>query len=172
MRECANIFIIGAGLYSWFSTYARDCIDQHVYQKLLVLLQDNHAGVRIQHLIAIGAKCMAVMDSKAIPALDYLNVESHPRWSQVSVLDVASDGELAELLWTDLKIWDMEQPAFTCVPPCLVAIPPWTRLRGSLSTRASLLPTAPGLLPLLLEDRSSDLWIVLDFEEQGGSGSL
>ena len=127
MRECANVFVAGAGLYSWFSTYSQDCIDQHACQKVLMLLEDNHAGVRIQHLITIGAKNMAVMDGKAIPALDYLNVESHPRWSQLSVLDVASDGQLAELLWIDPKIWDMDQPAFTCVPPCVVAIPPWTK---------------------------------------------
>ncbi len=58
------------------------------------------------------------------------NVESHPRWSQISVLDVASDGQLAELLWIDPKIWDMEQPTFTRVLPCQVAIPPWTKTTG------------------------------------------
>lgn len=127
VRECANIFVAGAGLYSWFSTYAQDCIDQHTCQKVLVLMQDNHAGVRFQHLITIGAKYMAVIDGKGVPALDYLSVESHPSWSQISILDVASDGELAELLWIDPKIWDMDQPAFTCIPPCQVAIPPWTK---------------------------------------------
>ncbi len=127
MRECANVFVAGAGLYSWFSTYSQDCIDQQACQKALMLLEDNHAGVRFQHLITIGAKYMAVMEGKSIKALDYLNVETHPRWSQMSVLDVASDGQLAELLWIDPKIWDMEQPAFTCVPPCQVVIPPWTK---------------------------------------------
>ncbi len=61
---------------------------------------------------------------KPIAALDYLNVEAHPCWSQMSVLDVASDGQLAELPWIDPKIWNMDQPAFTCVHPCVVAIPP------------------------------------------------
>ncbi|KAK4203018.1 pectate lyase superfamily protein-domain-containing protein [Triangularia verruculosa] len=127
IRESANIFVAGAGLYSWFSTYAQDCIDQHACQNALMLLKDNHAGVRFQHLITIGAKYMAVMNGKGILALDYLNVESHPRWSQISVLDVSSDGEMAQMLWIDPKIWDMAQPEFTCKPPCLVNIPPWTK---------------------------------------------
>ncbi|KAL8363406.1 hypothetical protein RB601_009262 [Gaeumannomyces tritici] len=127
MRECANIFVAGAGLYSWFSTYSQDCISKHECQKVLMLLEDNHAGVRFHNLITIGAKYMAVMDGKGIKALDYLNVESHPRWSQMTVLDVANDGAKAEMLWVDPKIWDMEQPSFTCNPPCLVNIPPWTK---------------------------------------------
>ena len=127
IRESANIFVAGAGLYSWFSTYTQDCIDEHTCQKVLMLLEDNHAGIRFHNVITIGAKYMAVMDGKGIEALDYLNVESHPRWSQISVMDVAGDNELAELLWIDPKIWDMDQPAFTCVPPCLVNIPPWTK---------------------------------------------
>ncbi|KAL8387027.1 hypothetical protein RB595_010211 [Gaeumannomyces hyphopodioides] len=103
ITECANIFVV------------------------LMLLKDNHSGVRIQHLITIGAKYIAVMNGVAIKALDYLDVESYPRWSQISVLDVANDGELAEKLWINPSIWSMEQPAFTCVPPCLVMLPPWTK---------------------------------------------
>ncbi|KLU87180.1 hypothetical protein, variant [Magnaporthiopsis poae ATCC 64411] len=127
MRECANIFVAGAGLYSWFSTYSQDCISKHECQSVLMLLEDNHAGVRFHNLVTIGAKYMAVMDGKGIKALDYLNAESHPRWSQISVLDVANDGAKAEMLWVDPKIWDMEEPSFTCIPPCLVMIPPWTK---------------------------------------------
>ncbi|KAL8364554.1 hypothetical protein RB595_003710 [Gaeumannomyces hyphopodioides] len=127
MRECANIFVAGAGLYLWFSTYSQDCISKHECQKVLMLLQDNHAGVRFQNLITIGAEYMAVMNGKGIRALDYLNVQAHPRWSQMSILDVANDGAKAEMLWIDPKIWDMDQPSFTCVPPCLVNLPPWTK---------------------------------------------
>ncbi|KAI9162680.1 putative glucan endo-1,3-beta-glucosidase [Paramyrothecium foliicola] len=72
------------GLYSWFSTYTRDCICDHACQKALMLLEDNHAGVRFQHIITIGA--------------------NHPRWSQISVLDVASNGEAVQLPWIDHKI--------------------------------------------------------------------
>ncbi|KEZ41672.1 Uncharacterized protein SAPIO_CDS6833 [Scedosporium apiospermum] len=128
MRECANIFVAGAGLYSWFSTYTQECIDEHACQKALMLLDDNFSGVRFQNLITIGAKYMAIMDGVGINATDYLNVESHPRWSQISVLDVQSNGaQYDEKIWIDPKIWDMEQPAFTCSPPCLVNIPPWTK---------------------------------------------
>ncbi|KAK0103224.1 hypothetical protein ONS95_005259 [Cadophora gregata] len=126
MRGCANVMIAGAGLYSWFSTYAQDCIDVHACQKVLMLLDDNHSGVRIQQLITIGAKYMAVMNGKAISALDYLNVKTHPSWSQMSLMDIDSDGALAEMFYLHPKIWEMDNPGFTCAPPCRVVIPPWT----------------------------------------------
>lgn len=128
IRGSANIFVAGAGIYSWFSTYAQDCIDQHACQKVLVLLEENYSNVRVQHLITIGTKYMAVMDGVGISATDYLNVETHPRWSQISVLDVSGNGtgELSDMIWIDPKIWEMEQPSFTCSPPCLVKLPPWT----------------------------------------------
>jgi hypothetical protein len=92
IRESQNIFIASAGLYSWFSTYAQTCIDQQLCQKALLLLEKNFSNVRIQHLVTIGAKYMAVMDGKGILAKDNLNVNSHPFWSQISVLDVSSNG--------------------------------------------------------------------------------
>ncbi|KAI4613082.1 hypothetical protein J4E83_007493 [Alternaria metachromatica] len=134
MRESQNVFIASAGLYSWFSTYAQTCIDQQLCQKALLLLEKNFSNVRIQHLVTIGAKYMAVMDGKGILAKDNLNVDSHPFWSQISVLDVSSNGSMYdEYIWVDPKIWDMEQPAFTCSPPCNVKIPPWTRATSTLN---------------------------------------
>ena len=134
MRESQNVFIASAGLYSWFSTYAQTCIDQQLCQKALLLLEKNFSNVRIQHLVTIGAKYMAVMDGKGILAKDNLNVDSHPFWSQISVLDVSSNGSMYdEYIWVDPRIWDMEQPAFTCSPPCNVKIPPWTRATSTLN---------------------------------------
>ena len=78
MRKCENIFITGAGLYSWFSDYAQDCIDKQACQKVLILLDSNYPNVRFQHLVAIGAKYMALMDGKAISATDNLAVNAHP----------------------------------------------------------------------------------------------
>ncbi|RFU75893.1 pectin lyase fold virulence factor [Trichoderma arundinaceum] len=126
IRGSANIFIAGAGLYSWFSTYTQDCIDDHTCQKALMLLEENYAGVRIQNLITIGAKYMAVQDGVGILAVDNLNVEDHPSWSQVSVLDVNGNGtEFQQLIWINPAIWDMNPPQFTCSPPCMVKLPPW-----------------------------------------------
>ncbi|KAL0934896.1 LysM domain-containing protein [Colletotrichum truncatum] len=88
MRGCQNIFIAGAGIYSWFDTYTQDCIGKHACQKALVLLDNNRANNRIQHLITIGAKYSVIIDGKGILALDNLNVESHPRWSQITWLDL------------------------------------------------------------------------------------
>jgi hypothetical protein len=132
MKGSENIFIAGAVIYSWFSTYSQNCIDTQACQKALMLLQGNFANVRIQNLVTIGAKYMAVMDGKGIPAIDNLNVNKHPDWSQISILDVGSNGiQFNEVIWIDPAIWDMDQPQFTCSPPCNVKIPLWT---GATST--------------------------------------
>ncbi|KAK3505264.1 pectate lyase superfamily protein-domain-containing protein [Neurospora crassa] len=133
MTGSENIFVAGAGIYTWFSTYAQTCIDLQLCQKALMLLKDNLANVRFQNLVTIGAKYMAVMDGKGIPAIDNLNVDTHPSWSQVSILDVGSNGttRFDEALWIDPAIWDMDEPKFTCSPPCNVKLPPW---KGATST--------------------------------------
>jgi len=132
IRESSNIFVAGAGLYSWFSTYTQTCIAVQLCQKALALFDKNAASVRIQHMITIGAKYMAVMNGVGIKAADNLNVNSHPFWSQISVLDVKSSGaQYNRLVWIDPKVWDMAQPAFTCVAPCYVQLPPW---KGATST--------------------------------------
>jgi hypothetical protein len=133
IRGSQNIIIASAGLYSWFSTYAQTCIDQQLCQKALILLEKNQGNVRIQHLVTIGAKYMAVMDGKGILAKDNLNVNTHPFWSQISVLDVGSNNSLYDdVIWIDPKIWDMDQPKFTCSPPCKVKIPPWTKATSTV----------------------------------------
>jgi hypothetical protein len=97
---------------------AQTCIDDQVCQKALLLLEKKFPNVRIQHLVTIGAKYMAVMDGKGILAKDNLNVNSRPFWSQISVLDVSSIGSMCdEYIWVDPKIWGMEQQEFTCSPP-------------------------------------------------------
>lgn len=133
MAGSENIFIAAAGLYSWFSTYSQSCIDTQECQKALMLLKDNGSNIRITNLVTIGAKYMAVMDGKGITAADNLNVKVHPSWSQISVLDVGKDGHsnFNEYVWVDPKIWDMDQPQFTCIPPCRAKIPPW---KGATST--------------------------------------
>lgn len=91
-----------------------------------MFLEENSPGVRLQQIITIGAKYMGVQDGVAIKASDNLNVEIHPRWSQVSVWDVTGDGTTFEkAVWIDPKIWEMDQPAFTCSPPCYAKLPPW-----------------------------------------------
>jgi len=132
IRQSESIFVAGAGLYSWFSTYTQTCIAPRECQKVLMLLDDNGPSVRIQHLITIGAKYMAIMNGQAITAVANANVDSHPFWSQVSVLDVTSNGaQFDSLIWVDPTIWHMAQPEFTCVPPCFVKVPPWS---GATST--------------------------------------
>ena len=120
IESSSNIFLAGAGLYSWFSTYAQACIDTQKRQKTLMLLESNGANVRVQNLITIGAKYMAVMDGVGITAADNLNVDSHPFWSQVTIMDVQSNTtQYEEPIWIDPAIWNMEQLAFKCVHPAI-----------------------------------------------------
>lgn len=98
--ECPSM-----GYYSWFSTYSQDCIDTQTCQKALILLDSNLSNIRIQNLATIGAKYMVVMNSKGIAATDNLNMKTHPEWSQITILDVASSGpQFNELIWIDPKV--------------------------------------------------------------------
>jgi len=90
VRQSQNIIVASTGLYSWFLSYGKSCIDGHTCQKALLYLDSNRANARFQNLVTIGAKYMAVMDSKGISALANLNVDKHPSWSQISILDVHS----------------------------------------------------------------------------------
>ncbi|KAK4144852.1 pectate lyase superfamily protein-domain-containing protein [Dichotomopilus funicola] len=130
-----DIFIASAGIYSWFSTCTQTCIDTQECQTALILLENNFANVRFQNLISIGSKYMAVMDGQGITAAHNLNVETHPFWSQITILDVGSDGttNFNELVWID-PIWDMENPSFTCLPPCHIKLPPYTAATTTTST--------------------------------------
>jgi hypothetical protein len=112
-----DIFIAGAGLYSWFDTYDQSVcgkrispplrsfttawllkfpyylVDQSNCQKVLAELKDNYGGVRIHNLITIGATNMIVSDGTLIASKDNLNVDYHPYWSQVTVFDPKSYDE-------------------------------------------------------------------------------
>lgn len=126
IQGSANIQIGGAGLYSWFSNYAQDCVDSATCQKALILLKNNYAGVRIRNLITIGAKYMWVEDGKGVLAADNQNIKSHPDWSQITAIDFAGNGTaLDQMIWIDPSIWAMETPAFSCSAPCVVQLPPW-----------------------------------------------
>lgn len=57
-------------------------------------MKDNHDNVRLQHLITIGAKYMLVSDGAGVLAVDNLNVQSHPKWSQITIFDVLQKGGL------------------------------------------------------------------------------
>lgn len=70
---------------------------------------------------------MAVQDGQGILARDNLNVRSHPSWSQISVLDVSSGKSSGDLVWISPELWDMDEPRFTCSPPCTVVLPAWTK---------------------------------------------
>ncbi|KAF7177443.1 hypothetical protein CNMCM7691_005696 [Aspergillus felis] len=89
-----DIFIAGAGLYSWFDTYDQSvCVDASNCQKVLAEIKDNYGGIRIHNLITIGATNMMVSDGTLIASKDNLNVDYHPYWSQVTVFDPKSFDE-------------------------------------------------------------------------------
>jgi hypothetical protein len=113
---CRDVAVAGARLHSLSSEQ----------QRVLTLLDENNAFVRMQGLVAAGAKVMAVVDGKGVEGSP-----GHPsHWSQLSVLDAPDCGsgqdEPDDYIWIDPKMWEMETPSFTCLPPCKVKLPPWT----------------------------------------------
>lgn len=76
-------------------------VGKHACQKALVYLDGKYDGVRIQHLVTIGAKYMVVSDGKGILVTDNFATTAHPRWSQISVLDASSLGKAPDDLWQD-----------------------------------------------------------------------
>lgn len=129
IRESSDIVIGGAGLYTWFSTYSQDCIDGQTCQKALMWLENNGPNIRIQHLITIGAKYSIVQDGRGIAAKDNLNVEGHPRWSQITIFEASKN----QVYWINPNIWDMDEPTVWCEPPCNLKLPPWEKSTTQLN---------------------------------------
>jgi hypothetical protein len=89
----ANLHIGGADIYSWFSSYSQDCIADQTCQKVLWQFADNYdGGVRVQHMITIGAEYMLVSNNAGVAATDNLVANSSPFWSDVSIYDAPSSG--------------------------------------------------------------------------------
>ncbi|EER45681.1 LysM domain-containing protein [Histoplasma capsulatum H143] len=85
--ESSEIYIAGAGLYSWFSTYTQECIKTRSCQNSLIQLEGNGGGVRIFNLITIGATNMITSDGNQFTSQDNLAVDYHPYWSQITIID-------------------------------------------------------------------------------------
>ncbi|KAH7358317.1 pectate lyase superfamily protein-domain-containing protein [Plectosphaerella cucumerina] len=79
-----DITILGAGLYSWFSTYSQDCLTASKCQRTMAELGGNKGRIIIHNLVTIGAVNMMMADSKLITAKDNRAVNFHPFWSQIS----------------------------------------------------------------------------------------
>ncbi|KAM0543161.1 hypothetical protein ACHAPJ_012459 [Fusarium lateritium] len=124
MRQSADVLIAGAGLYSFFSFNSQEC----------VLLENNYGNVQLQHIITIGAEHITAQDGYAVPALDNLHVETHSRWSYISVFDVGGNTTgLDRIQMVNPSIWRSKKPQFTCAPPCLIQLPPWTRATSTIN---------------------------------------
>lgn len=82
--ESSDITILGAGLYSWFSTYAQDCLATSSCQRTMAEIVGNHGDIIIHNLVTIGAVNMIKTDSDLITAKGNQAVDSHPYWSQLS----------------------------------------------------------------------------------------
>ncbi|KAK2762469.1 hypothetical protein FQN53_007520 [Emmonsiellopsis sp. PD_33] len=95
--ESSQIYIAGAGLYSFFTTYTQECIGSRTCQNALIQLEGNQRNVRIHNLVTIGATNMIVSGEKKIPASDNLAVDFHPYWSQITVIDPIHNNEIQRL---------------------------------------------------------------------------
>ncbi|KAJ3495220.1 hypothetical protein NLG97_g3548 [Lecanicillium saksenae] len=84
------VHVGAAGIYSWFHTYAQDCIDKHQCQNALVQLNENYENVRIEQLITIGSTDSFVTPSDVVMSLDNLAIDTHPSWSQISMVNATT----------------------------------------------------------------------------------
>ncbi|KAM0272162.1 hypothetical protein ACHAQH_008839 [Verticillium albo-atrum] len=82
--DSRDITILGAGLYSWFSTYAQDCLTTKNCQKTMAELSRNRGSIVMHNVVTIGAVNMFVADGKLITAKENQAVDFHPYWSQLS----------------------------------------------------------------------------------------
>ncbi|GAB1315520.1 hypothetical protein MFIFM68171_05730 [Madurella fahalii] len=136
MISSSNITIAGAGLYSWFQTYAQTCVDRQNCQIALVHMKDNSGDIHLWNLITIGALKMISSDAAGahsdISALDYTSVNRHPFWSQLSLFqppDVPDNGGGGgggnNLIYVATSIWAPGGGATaSCIPPCTLVLPP------------------------------------------------
>jgi hypothetical protein len=69
-------------------------------------------------------------------------VESHPRWSQITILDLdgKGDGDLdddtrdSNVIWIDPSIWrDLDPEVFCDDLPCTFQFPPWTSATSTIN---------------------------------------
>ncbi|OJD12350.1 hypothetical protein AJ78_07043 [Emergomyces pasteurianus Ep9510] len=96
--ESSEIYIAGAGLYSWFTTYSQECVDARGCQNSLVQLERNGDRVRIQNLVTIGATNMIVSGRTQVSSEDNLAVNYHPYWSQITAVDPIHNRGAQQLL--------------------------------------------------------------------------
>ncbi|KAL8305540.1 hypothetical protein RB600_008430 [Gaeumannomyces tritici] len=81
--ESSDITILGAGLYSWFSTYSQDCLATSSCQRTMAEIAQNYGDIVIHNLVTIGAVNMMKTDSGFVTAKDNQAVDFHPYWSQL-----------------------------------------------------------------------------------------
>ena len=95
LNRTQDIHIGSAGTYSFFRSYSLDFVASNTAQKVLWLITNNYNRVRINNLITIGSRYMAVVDGTGIVTADNQAVQGAPKtvsWAQVSLLDVPSKG--------------------------------------------------------------------------------
>ncbi|KAK6535514.1 hypothetical protein TWF694_001969 [Orbilia ellipsospora] len=79
------IYIAGAGLYSWFTSYDQSvCVDASNCQTALIQMTNNGEGVQINNLVTIGATTMIVTDNTNVTSAENLAVDFHPYWSMIT----------------------------------------------------------------------------------------
>ncbi|KAK6344349.1 hypothetical protein TWF696_007988 [Orbilia brochopaga] len=84
ITDSQSIYLAGAGLYSWFSSYDQTvCVDASNCQKALIRIRDS-IGVQINNLVTIGATTMINMEEDTVESADNLAVGFHPFWSHIT----------------------------------------------------------------------------------------
>lgn len=91
--QSSQITILGAGLYSWFSSYTQDCLATSSCQRTMAELPRSLGEVTIHNLVTIGATNMIrteQIDGEQfnISAKENQAVDFHPFWSQLSKIQI------------------------------------------------------------------------------------
>jgi hypothetical protein len=126
--ESENITISGAGLYSWFQSYNEACVNTQNCQLSLVEFQNPNGNVFLRNLVTIGSVNM-ISDASETPANEIgaiinTNAETYPWWSLITYYEPVSV-PATNTVYVDPSIWTSGNPGFSCIPPCIIVLPPY-----------------------------------------------
>ncbi|KAK4233336.1 glycoside hydrolase family 55 protein [Achaetomium macrosporum] len=131
-----NIYIYGAGFYSFFDSYTQDCVATETCQNRIVETSFSE-GIWLYDLYTKGS-IQAVSPAGGVPApvLQSDDGLQHGFTTEISVwLPLALEGAAqlgagpdgaggGGIVFVDPSIWNETNPAAACSPPCQIILPP------------------------------------------------
>lgn len=70
LERCHSIFVLGAGLYSFFDSYAQDTLAAHACQRRICVIDDEKPGtssdIWLFHIATVGTEVILTMDGQDV----------------------------------------------------------------------------------------------------------